>query len=113
MIGAACGLQSGSKVRAEEMVCRNQVRGPAEPLIDEVLEAAADGFANRQGPCEHGDRGRDPGHHREIGAPVMDQVAIDEPGEPVLLTGLTGLTGFMSIPQDFFVGFSARALFIV
>src|SRR5689334_15954769 len=54
--------------------------GAAEPLHDEIPQAAADGIADEERAREHRAGRRDTGHHGEIGAPVVAEAVDDKHG---------------------------------
>src|SRR6185295_14818295 len=60
--------------------------GAADPLEDEVAEAAAHRVADEQRAGQHGDRRRDAEHDGRVGAPVIEDPAANEIARPHTLT---------------------------
>ncbi len=82
---AECGLERRvcsnrvGKLRAEERRGNDDQIGSADPLQNEITQAAAHRIAHEQRTGEHGDGRGDTKHDRHVGTPVIRQAAKDEP----------------------------------
>ena len=72
--------EAARQILAEEAIGRHHVVGRADALAQQVAEARPDRLAHEQCAGQHRHRGGDAGDHGHVRAPVVQEVAQQQPG---------------------------------